>query len=317
MVLAPVGLVGAGRWGDNLIRNFFQLGALKSICDHNEAALTRLTAKYPKLVITSDFDQLLADPEITSIVISTPALSHQELARKALLAGKHVYVEKPLARTIEGAQELIDLADSRGLVLMVGHLLVYHPAVNALKHLIKAGDLGEIRFINSDRRNFVQNRSDTSVVWDLAPHDISMICYLLEAESAELIHAVGVSTMKDGVIDVAHIDLAVGSKAIHAHVHNSWIDPQKQNLLTVNGSKKTAVLNDTRLEGKLQLYSITATGEMFIEQPFFSSEEPLRLECEHFLACVASGDRPKSDGLAGYQVVRVLELVDEQIAKES
>ncbi len=304
-----LGLVGAGRWGENLIRNFLQLGVLSTICDHNKDKLRQIAFKFPTVALTTSFEDLLKDPLITGIIISTPSSTHHALAKQALEAGKHVYVEKPLARNGEEATELIELADQRGLTLMVGHLLLYHPAVNKLKELIAEGSLGQIRFLNSDRRNFSLARLDTNVIWDLAPHDLSMISYLIGQDTAELVDANGFSTLKDGVIDIGHLDVKFEDE-IYAHIHNSWIDPQKQCLLTVNGSKKTAVLNDTRSERKLELYSVLANGEIFVEQPAYSDEEPLRLECQHFLDCIADGKKPLSDGIGGYQVVQLLEKAD-------
>jgi UDP-2-acetamido-3-amino-2,3-dideoxy-glucuronate N-acetyltransferase len=304
-----IGLVGAGRWGENLIRNFQQLGVLSKICDRNPETIKRISFKFPTVNYTTDYEELLNDASIVGIIISTPSITHHELAKKALLHGKHIYVEKPLSRTEVEATELIKLAHQKNLTLMVGHLLLYHPAVNKLKELITEGALGKIRFMNSDRRNFASNRLDTNVIWDLAPHDLSMISYLIGKESAELIDANGFSTLGDGVIDVGHLDIKFEDE-IYAHIHNSWIDPQKQCLLTVNGSKKTAVLNDTRSERKLELYSVSAEGEISVEQPAYSIDEPLRLECQHFLDCIENGEKPLSDGLSGYQVVRLLEEAD-------
>jgi len=304
-----IGLIGAGRWGENLIRNLLQLGVLSDVCDINKSSLEKVAAKFPTVSLTSDFNRLLKNPSIIGIVISTPGSTHHELAKEALLAGKHVYIEKPLAHTEQESVELIQLAEKLGLTLMVGHLLLYHPAVNKLKQLIEKGELGEIRFLNSDRRNFALSRMDTNVIWDLAPHDLSMICYILGKDTAELLDANGFSTSKDGIIDVAHLDIKFEGE-IYAHIHNSWIDPQKQCLLTVNGSKKTAVLNDTRQERKLELYSILPDGQIFVEQPMYLNEEPLRLECQHFLDCLRNKETPLSDGLGGYQVVKLLEQAD-------
>ena len=309
-----IGLIGAGRWGENLIRNLVHLGVLSCVCDINQASLDKVAEKFPTVRRTDDFNQLLNDPNLVGVVISTPGSTHHELAKKALLAGKHVYVEKPLARTEQESVELILLAEKLGLTLMVGHLLLYHPAVNKLKQLIERGELGQIRFLNSDRRNFALNQMDTNVIWDLAPHDLSMICYLLNKEEAELLDANGFSTSHNGVIDVAHLDIKFEGE-IYAHIHNSWIDPQKQCLLTVNGSKKTAVLNDTRSERKLELYSILPDGQIFVEQPTYLNEEPLRLECQHFLDCLRNKETPLSDGIGGYKVVKLLEQADVQMRK--
>ncbi|HEY9886646.1 MAG TPA: Gfo/Idh/MocA family oxidoreductase [Vampirovibrionales bacterium] len=309
-----IGLVGAGRWGENLVRNFIQLGALSAICDANPERLKYISAKYPTVNVVDDIEKLLVDPFIEVVIIATPSITHHKLAKEALEAGKHVYIEKPLARTQEEAQELIDLANKLGLILMVGHLLLYHPAVNKLKELIEQGELGEIRFLNSDRRNFPLAKMDTNVIWDLAPHDMSMISYILGCNQITLVDANGFSTSEDNIVDVAHLDLKFGSK-VFAHIHNSWIDPQKQCLLTVNGSKKTAVLNDARSEQKLELYSILPNGQIQVEHPVYSVEEPLRLECLHLLECIKEKKTPLSDGLEGYKVVTVLEEAAKKIGK--
>lgn len=304
-----IGIVGAGRWGENLIRNFFQLGVLTQVCDANAQTLKSLANKYPTVKVTSDFEDLLKDPNIEGIVIATPAHTHEKLAKLSLNAGKHVYVEKPLARNTKEAESLIELANSKGLTLMVGHLLLYHPAVNQLKQLIAQGELGEIRFLNSDRRNLSVLHRDTNVMWDLAPHDISMISYLLGIDNIKLDKASGYCTSGDKVIDVVHLDLMFDN--IHAHIHNSWIDPQKQALLTINGSLKTAVLNDVMAEQKLELYSIDVfTGQVIKECPIYPKQEPLRLECQHFIDSIKSGEKPLSDGISGYKVVEVLEEAD-------
>lgn len=308
-----IALVGAGRWGENLIRNFFHLGALKTVCDSNQDSLKRIKDKFPTINTTTNFEELLADSSIQGVVISTPAATHETLAKLSLNAGKHVYVEKPLARDEEGANDLIQLAKAKKLTLMVGHLLLYHPAVNCLKNLIANGVLGDIRFLNSDRRNFAKFRGDTNVIWDLAPHDISMISYLLGSSDVEVIQAKGYSTESDNVIDVAHLDLCFNSQ-IYTHIHNSWIDPQKQCLLTVNGSLRTAVLNDTRQDRKLEIYTLDEkSGQLAVEYPLYPNLEPLRLECEHFLHCIESGEPPLTDGTAGYTVVKILEEADKII----
>ena len=307
-----IALVGCGSWGKNLARNLFNLKALASICDADPKVLDWVRKTYGVKVLISYAD-LISDPDIKGIVIATPTHTHYALARLALLAGKHVYVEKPLARGYLQAQELNHLSSVKGLTLMVGHLLLYHPAVNCLRELIFKGELGEIRFLNSDRRNFNQQaRRDNNVIWDLAPHDISMMSYILGLEPAGIINACGWSTNNDSVIDVAHLDLSFPGD-IPAHIHNSWIDPQKQVLLTVNGSKKTAVLNDIRHENKLELYSIDDDGAVRVEPADYIQEEPLKLECEHFIHCVETREAPRSDGTSGYQVVKILEEAEQKM----
>src|SRR3989338_3333382 len=308
-----IALVGCGNWGKNLARNLFNLVVLTSVCDVDPKVLEHVRKKYLKVKVTTSYADLISDPEITGVVIATQSHTHYSIARLALLAGKHVYVEKPLARGYLQAQELSHLAGVKDLTLMVWHILLYHPAVNDLRQLIFNGELGEVRFLNSDRRNFNQKqRRDNNVIWDLAAHDISMASYILGLEPLGVVHACGWSTNNDSVIDVAHLDINFPGD-IPAHIHNSWIDPQKQVLLTVNGSKKTAVLNDIRKENKLELYSVEADGTVNIDSVSFSEEEPLKLECEHFIHCIESGEAPRSDGTSGYQVVKILEEAEQKM----
>lgn len=302
-----IAVVGYGHWGKNLARNFHELGDLYLVCDTHPENLQKAQSLYPRAKAVSDYAEVLADDNIEGVVIATPSSTHHHLAKQALLKGKHVYVEKPLALKHNEAEELHSIAQERDLVLMVGHLLMYHPAVNKLKELIAAGELGEIQYINSDRRNFNRNNTrDNNVMWDLAPHDFSMMAYILGAEPKEVLGARGWSSGNDGIVDVAHIDLMFPNN-IPGHVHNSWIDPQKQALLTVNGSKKTAVLNDTFRENKLELYRRNEDGSIMVEKPVYSNDEPLRLECKHFLDCILHKETPTSDGINGSQVVSVLE----------
>ena len=307
-----IALAGCGSWGKNLARNLYNLGVLHTVCDVDTKVLDWVRKTYG-VKVTVTYSDLISDPSIRGVVIATPTHTHYSLARLALMAGKHVYVEKPLARGYLQAQELNHLAGINKLTLMVGHLLLYHPAVNSLRELIFKGELGDVRFLNSDRRNFnQQQRRDNNVIWDLAPHDISMMSYILGLEPIGIETASGWSTNNDGVIDVAHLDLNFPGD-IPAHIHNSWIDPQKQVLLTVNGSKKTAVLNDSRQEDKLEVYFIDEDDVVQKECPKFSNEEPLKLECEHFIHCLESGEAPRSDGTSGYQVVKILEEAEQKM----
>ena len=312
-----IALIGCGSWGKNLARNLYHLGVLNSVCDADPKVLDWIRKTYKEVKVSVSYTDLISDPDIKGIIIATPTHTHYSLARLALLAGKHVYVEKPLARGYVQAQELNHLASVKGLKLMVGHLLLYHPAVNCLRELIFKGELGEVRFLNSDRRNFNQQaRRDNNVIWDLAPHDISMMSYILGLEPTRIVNACGWSTNNDGVIDVAHLDLNFPGD-IPAHIHNSWIDPQKQVLLTVNGSKKTAVLNDIRTENKLELYTRDEDDSVQIEPLTYTDEEPLKLECEHFIHCIESGEAPRSDGTSGYQVVKILEDAEQKMHIEN
>jgi UDP-2-acetamido-3-amino-2,3-dideoxy-glucuronate N-acetyltransferase len=314
---AKVAVIGIGNWGKNLVRNFAHLGALRTVCDVDPRRLENIRREYATVKVTDQFDTVLADPEVKAIVIATPSDSHFLVAKQALLAGKHVYVEKPLARSIRHAEELDKLATERNLILMVGHLLLYHPAVNCLKDLIASGELGDLRFIRSDRMNFNTSRRDWSVLWDLAPHDISMMSYLLDCDSAEVDRVGGWDTQGDSLVDVAYLDLMfrVNGQSVPGQVRNSWIDPQKLVRLTVNGSLKTAVLNDAQVENKLSLHSLTKSGRMVVEYPSYSDVEPLHLECEHFLNCVNTGERPRSDADNAFHVVSLLSEVEERLSR--
>ncbi len=301
-----IAVIGAGSWGKNLVRNFYELGVLKTVCDLEEENLIRAKDRHPRIITTSSIEDVISDREIDGIVIATPAHTHYQIAKKSLNAGHNVYVEKPLAQNVLEAKELHAIAEEHGLTLMVGHLLLYHPAVNKLKQIIAAGELGTIQYINSDRRNFTANhRKHSNVMWDLAPHDFSMMCYILNTEPEKIVNVRTWPSSGDS-IDVAHIDILFPNN-IGGHIHNSWLDPQKQALLTVNGSRKTAVLNDTFRENKLEIYSRQEDGSLTVEKPIYSNDEPLRLECKHFLDCIEHKRKPTSDSVNGYQVVKYVE----------
>lgn len=319
MELPKVAVIGCGAWGKNLVRNFAHLGALAAVCDSDRVKLERIARENRGVRATDSLDSILQDPSVSAVVIATPSDTHFALAKESLLADKHVYVEKPLARDVKQAEELDEIATERNLVLMVGHLLLYHPAVNCLKELIASGELGDLLFIKSDRMNFNSSRLHWSVLWDLAPHDISMMSYLLDCSGAEVSRVGGWDTQADGLVDVAYLDLVFpcsDGKVIPGQIRNSWIDPQKLVRLTVNGSLKTAVLNDTDKENKLTLHSQTRQGQgrMLIEYPYYSDSEPLLLECEHFLQCLSTGERPRTDANNAYQVVRILADVEKRLS---
>ncbi len=312
-----IAVIGAGRWGKNLIRNFNHLQHLTTICDLNAEQLAPLAETYPEIKLTSDIDEVLSSPDIDAVVIATPGHTHKAVAEKALTNGKHVYVEKPMATNTEDCQALFKAADQYDKVLMVGHLLMYHPVVIRLKQLIEAGELGDITFIQSDRLNFNPFRQDKNVLWDLAPHDLSMMCFLLSAEPEHIVSVSGHKTGSDGLVDIAHLSVGFPNGVV-GHVHNSWIHPYKQVKLIVRGSKKTAVLDDTLEEGKLQLFSSQNNGqgnEKLVEKPDYLTIEPLKMECQHFINAVKDNRRPKTDGINGYAVVKILELAERELDK--
>lgn len=318
MELPKVAVIGCGNWGKNLVRNFAHLGTLAVVCDSDSKQLERLAQEFTGIRVTTSFESVLEDQEVMAVVIATPSDTHFALAKKSLLAGKHVYVEKPLARDVNQCEELDSIANQRNLVLMVGHLLLYHPAVNCLKTVIASGELGDLLFVRSDRMNFNLFRSHWSVLWDLAPHDLSMMSYLLDCDAPEVTRVGGWDTQADGLVDVAYLDVSFpvdnGNRIIPGQVRNSWIDPQKLVRLTVNGTKKTAIINDTQVEDKLALHSMTPEGRMIVEYPYYPDIEPLHLECEHFLHCVSTGERPRSDANNAYHVVKVLSDVENRLS---
>lgn len=306
-----IAVIGCGNWGKNLVRNFYNLGFLTTICDLNAEALGKIRKQYPDVKATSQYEEILSDPDVDAVVISTPSHTHYRLAKAALLAEKHVYVEKPIATCSLETQELYTLSEHVDRVLMVGHLLMYHPVVNRLKQLIEEGYLGEVRYIESDRLNINPYRGDRSVFWDLAPHDLSMIMYLLGESPTRVVSVHGSQTSDDGLVDVSHLELEFPG-GVGAHIHNSWVHPVKQVKLVVKGSERTAVIDDTLTgTGKLQVFSHSAPPEEV--QPEYLTLEPLKLECQHFVNCIRSGRKPKSDGVNGLEVVQILEEAERKI----
>jgi predicted dehydrogenase len=325
--MITIGQVGLGYWGPNLLRNFQALpGALiKAVCDLEESALARAKEWHPHLICTSDFEELLGDLDIEAIVVASPAATHFRLARAALEAGKHVLVEKPLALQVDEAETLIRLADEHRLVLMVGHLLLYHPAIARLKEWLSGGELGEIYYIYTERRNLGQVRRDENAMWSLAPHDISVALHLL-GEMPVMVAAQGQAYLQPGIEDTVFFTLRFADgRLVHSHV--SWLDPHKVRRLTIVGDRRMAVFDDVEPTEKLRLYDkgvdrmpeYSSYGEALtlrfgdIYVPRIEMQEPLRLECQHFLDCINQGRQPRSDGQSGLQVLRVLDALQQSL----
>ena len=316
MSRTALAIVGLGQWGPNLARNFDDLAELRWLCDASPDALERYGARYPQARTSTSYDEVLADPELDAVVVATPAVTHYELAKRALDAGKHVLVEKPPAMNASEAEELVGTAEATGLVLMPGHLLLYHPAVKELKRLVDSGELGDVLCIYSNRQNLGVIRKHENALLSLGIHDLSVILHLLEEEPAE-VWAHGNAFLTEGVEDIVFCYLRFPSGQI-AHMHLSWLDPHKMRRITVVGKEKMVVFDDMELERKVTIYEKapwqptetygewqTRTGDIF--SPKIPNDEPLRLECQRFLELVrGEGDRlrPAQDGLA---VVRVLE----------
>ncbi|HUF02067.1 MAG TPA: Gfo/Idh/MocA family oxidoreductase [Gaiellaceae bacterium] len=313
-----VAQAGLGAWGRNLTRNFADLAELAWVCDTAEAKRDEFAGRYPGARFTTAFSDLLADDDLEAIVIATPVPTHHELAKQALEAGKHVFVEKPPAMTTREIDELVALAEERGLVLMPGHLLLYHPGVRMLKELVDGGSLGDVLCVYGNRQNLGVIRPYENALWSLGVHDLSVILYLLDEDPTEAV-AHGRDFLQPGVEDIVFCFLRFPSGRV-AHMHLSWLDPHKMRRMTVVGTEKMVVFDDMELERKVTVYEKapwrptgtygewqTRTGD--IHSPKIASDEPLRLECEHFLALVAgNGDRRKV-AADGARVVRALEML--------
>lgn len=301
-----VAVIGSGVWGRNIVRNFYNLNVLDTVCDIDDDNLKKVNEEYKNIHITKDFNSIINNPEITGVVVVTPSHTHYKIVKEMLLAGKHVYVEKPISTVAEEAMDLLNLANERGLILMVGHLLLYHPAVNRLKMLIDEGALGEIVYAQSDRLNVNYFKNDRSVMWDLAPHDVSMISYVTGKDPKRIISAIGCSSDRNEILDITHLGIEFEGGLI-AHISNSWITPKKHVTLMVRGTKATAILDDTVAENKLQIYDNYAAAPSTNIHLDYLEIEPLKLECQHFIRCCELGKKARSDGENGYIVVKVLE----------
>jgi predicted dehydrogenase len=314
--MSRIGQAGLGAWGKNLARNFDELADLAWLCDADESKRREFASRYPSARVTGDFDELLADPDLEAVVVATPVVTHYELARRALEAGKHVFVEKPPAMRTDEMEELCELAEERALVLMPGHLLLYHPAVKALKDLIEAGELGDVLCVYSNRQNLGVIRKHENALLSLGVHDLSVILHLLGEEPAE-VWAHGNAFLTEGVEDIVFCYLRFPSGKI-AHMHLSWLDPHKMRRITVVGKEKMVVFDDMELERKVTIYEKgpwqpsetwgewqTRTGDIF--SPKIPNDEPLRLECRRFLELVAGQGDPVRTAQDGLAVVRALE----------
>lgn len=309
---ADIAVVGTGYWGKNLVRNLAHLGALHTICDSSLEALSQFEGSYPKVERQTDFERVLANDAIQGVVIATPANSHYSLAKKALRAGKDILVEKPLALKVEEGEELVRLAEQEKKVLLVGHLLEYHPAVAKLKELIDKGDLGKIYYIYSNRLNLGKFRTEENILWSFAPHDISVIL-LLVGEMPQEVSAHGGYYLHSDIADVTLTTMGF-RHGVRAHIFVSWLHPYKEQRFVVVGDKKMVLFDDGNPRDKLIVYSHQIEWVEGKPMPYqaepevvkVSLEEPLRLECQDFITCIQTRQRPKVDGYKGLQVLKVL-----------
>jgi predicted dehydrogenase len=328
--MVKLGQIGVGVWGQNLLRSFSSLKdcSVKVCCDKNRVALERIKHNYGNRIrLTDDFGSLLKEPDLDAVIVTTLPATHAHFAIKALNKGKHVFVEKPLALKVEDAKDMIKAAKKNKKVLMIGHLLLYHPAINKLKSYIKEGLLGNIQYLYSTRVNLGQVRYEENALWSLTPHDISVAMYLL-GKKPHKVQATGRSYIRKGIQDVVFVTLDFNNDII-AHIHASWLDPHKMRKFTVVGSKKMAVFDDMESAEKIRIYDKgfdwqknSGTYETFltlregdIHIPRIDMVEPLKLECQHFIDCIHNNHQPLSNGENGLDVLRVLDAAQKSLEK--
>jgi UDP-2-acetamido-3-amino-2,3-dideoxy-glucuronate N-acetyltransferase len=314
-----IAVIGCGYWGKNLVRNLWELGVLHALYDVDGKRIQEMKSLYPQVGVFDHLEELLRDDSIQGLVVATPAASHYEIAKKALLKGKDVFLEKPLALRVREGEELVALAEEKKRILMVGHLLEYHPGIVKLKEMVSAGELGKINFIHSTRLNLGKFRTEENILWSFAPHDISVILYLLDEKPRE-VSATGGSYLNEGIADVTMTTMDFPS-GVKSHIFVSWLHPYKEQKLVIVGDRKMAVFDDVAPKDKLLLFKhriewidrVPVPKKEDTEVIDFRMEEPLRLECQHFLDCIETRTRPKTDGENGLRVLEILELCQKSL----
>lgn len=327
--MIKIGLIGCGAWGKNLLRNFANLPgcALLTCCDESTKQIERLCPSYPGIKFTQDHKEIIENPNLDAVVISTPPAAHFELSRAAILADKDVFVEKPLVLDVKEGEELVRLAEEKKKILMVGHIMEYHAATLKLKEYIDKGKLGRVYYLYSTRVNLGKVRDIENALWSFAPHDISMILFLLDKDPVTVTATGQCYLQKDkGIEDVVFMNMRFDDGTM-AHVHVSWLDPHKERRLTVVGDKKMAVFDDTQSAEKIWIYDkgvetkqdYSTYGEYLslrfgdVVIPRIPATEPLRAECQHFIECVQSRKTPRSDGRDGLRVSKVLDAAQRSL----
>ncbi|MGV3531332.1 MAG: Gfo/Idh/MocA family protein [Chthoniobacteraceae bacterium] len=323
-----VGVVGCGYWGPNLIRNFHRLSGCKvrAMCDASEARLKHLSSLYPGVETFTEYEEFLKCSDLDSVIVAVPVRFHFPLAKAALLAGKHVFIEKPMAASSAECEELIEIAQRKGLVLMVGHTFLYSAPVKKIAEIIQAGDIGDIRYINARRLNLGLFQKDINVAWDLAPHDISIILHIL-GEFPQVVNCQGNAHVTPNIEDVTNMSLMFRNKRF-ATIQSSWLEPRKVREMTIVGTRRMIVYDDLQSHEKIRIYDVRVErpphydtfaefqysyhyGDSYI--PHIQQEEPLKCECEHFLECIATGAQPLTNGTAGLEMVKILEAASTSI----
>lgn len=323
-----VAVAGCGYWGPNLIRNFYSLPNcdLKTVCDLNTDRLNHMKSLYPKIDTTTDFQKTIGDPQVDAVVIATPVRFHFDMAKQSLEAGKHTFIEKPMATSVAECKELIDIAKKRNLTLMLGHTFVYSPPVRRIKEIYEWGDLGEIQYISARRLNLGLFQTDINVAWDLAPHDISIILFVMK-HTPITVNCQGKAHVHRGIEDVTNMTLNFSNGGF-ATIQSSWLDPNKIRDMTFVGTKRMLVYNDLEPVEKIKIYDKRVEtpphydtfaefhysyhyGDMYA--PFVKLYEPLKMECQHFIDCIKSGCKPETCALEGLRVVQILEAASTSI----
>jgi len=317
-----LGVIGCGYWGPNLVRNFKSLPNchVRAMCDLNEARLKHMRSVYPDIECMTEYQHFLNGVDLDAVVIATPVKHHFSLAKASLLAGKHTLIEKPMASSSAECEELIDLAASKGLVLMIGHTFLYSSPVRKICEIVGAGDIGDIRYINSRRLNLGLFQNDINVAWDLAPHDISIILHIL-GEFPVTVNCQGNGHVTPHIEDVTNMSLTFRNKRF-ATIQSSWLEPRKVREMTIVGTRRMIVYDDLKTHGKIRVYDVRVErpphydtfaefhfsyhyGDSYI--PHIQQEEPLKIECQHFIDCIENGSDPETNGRQGLELVRILE----------
>jgi len=323
-----IAVVGCGYWGPNLIRNFNSLteSNVNLICDIDENRLNHMKQLYPNAETTTDFDKIIDNKDIDAVAIATPVYLHYDLAKKSLQAGKHTFIEKPMASSVAQCKELIGIAEKKQLTLMVGHTFIYTAAVQKIKEIADSGEIGQVQYISSRRLNLGLFQKDINVAWDLAPHDISIFLYIL-GEMPESVNCQGKANVTPGIEDVTNMTIRFSNGGF-AVLHSSWLDPNKIREMTIVGSTKMIVYDDTEPLEKIKIYDKRVEtpphydtfaefhysyhyGDMYA--PYLKQVEPLKVECQHFLDCIKTGAKPDSSGYEGMQVIQILEAASKSL----
>jgi len=317
-----IAVIGCGYWGKNLVRNFYELNSLYAVCDIDEDRLKLFKEKYTDVDVCTDYKILLKNPEVEAVVISSPAITHYHIAKEALSANKDVFVEKPIALNYNEGEELVSLAKEKNKILMIGHILEYHPAIIKLKEIINKGEIGKIRYIYSNRLNLGKFRTEENILWSFAPHDISVIIDLLGEMPTE-VSAHGGNYINPNITDVTTTNMSFAN-GVKAHIFVSWLHPYKEQKLVVIGGKKMVVFDDVNPKNKLLVYDHKIDWINRLPVPRLAEahpieieeKEPLKSECEHFIECVATRKQPKTDGNNGLRVLKILEACQDSLKED-